>query len=295
MDTVHDDLGVANVLETTQSWPVGTATAVAITPRGVTTCGDTSAVYTLASVSKLITAAAVLLAWEEGAFALDEPVPAQLLPTYEQVYGAAPTYRELLAHASGMRFQGWVADKPPRTRRIYSSAGYEVLAAALEHVTGITFADYVQEGLCEPLGIRVVVKGSAGHGFRASADALIPLAMEFLRPRVLSEQTMREAVRVHYPGLAGIVPGYGHFSPCDWGLGFSLAGDKHQQHEGHAHWLGRAMPADTAGHFGQSGVFLWIHRATGCAAVVLTDRVFGSWAQQRWDTYNDALWNAMFN
>ena len=53
------------------------------------------------------------------------------------------------------------------------------------------------------------------------------------------------------------------------------------------------MPATVAGHFGQSGTFLWFHPETKKAAVVLTDEDFGDWAKQRWDGFNQRLWEAM--
>lgn len=279
---------IAEVLQSTSEWPVDNVAGAVITTNGVKTAGDTSRVFSLASVSKLVTAYAVLLAAEEGAFDLDDSVPSSLLPEFD----ATPSFRELLSHASGIAFQQRIEEKPARTRRIYSSAGYEVLADAITETTTIPFADYVREGICEPLRIEISIEGSAGHGFKASVDALIGLAQEFLSPQLLSEGMVEEALTPQYPDLAGIVPGYGRFNPCTWGLGFSLEGDKSQQRETHAHWIGRSMPEDTAGHFGQSGTFLWFHRPTGRAAVVLTDRPFGDWAKQRWDTFNDSLWEA---
>lgn len=276
-------MSIADVLTSTDEWPVGAVAASAITPEGVERVGDTSESFALASVSKLITAYAVLLAYEEGAFDLDDEVPSDLLPSFD----ATPTYRELLAHASGIAFRGREQEKPARTRRLYSSAGYEVLAEAIERTTEIPFADYVREGICEPLGIDITIEGSAGHGFSASVDALSTLAQEFLKPQLLSEQTLTEALTPQYPELSGVVPGYGRHNPCTWGLGFSLHGGKEP------HWVGHSMPDDIAGHFGQSGTFLWIHRPTGRAAVVLTDKDFGDWAKERWADFNDQLWEAM--
>lgn len=282
---------ISDVLESTKEWPVDSVAAAAITapdaqsgasPR-VQTIGDTSQKFPLASVSKLVTGYAVLMAVEEGAFSLDDQVPGSLLPSFD----ASPTYRELLSHASGIGFREWEPEKPPRERRIYSSAGYEVLARALEETTEIAFADYVQQGICEPLGIDITIEGSAGHGFSASADAMAALAQEFLKPQLLSKETLVEATSVQYPELAGIVPGYGRHDPCTWGLGFSLHGGKDP------HWIGSDMPDDTAGHFGQSGTFLWIHRPTGRAAIVLTDKDFGAWAKDRWADFNNQLWDAM--
>jgi len=281
---------VRGALQQVDSWPVGAVSAVAITPEGTVTHGDMQRVFSLASISKLITAFAVLLAHQEGAFELDERVPPSLVPQFD----TPPTYRELLAHASGIGFRDRVPERPARERRMYSSAGYAVLADALAETTDIPFAEYVREALLNPLGIEVAIEGSAGHGFSASAEALTELAKEFLAPRLLAEPLLAEALTAQFPHLSGIVPGYGRFSPCTWGLGFSLQGDKSRQRGEHGHWIGSTMPADTAGHFGQSGTFLWFHRPTKTAAVLLTDTAFGEWAKHRWDVFNDNLWSAMF-
>ncbi|MBC2681163.1 serine hydrolase domain-containing protein [Corynebacterium anserum] len=276
-------MSIVDVLQTTGEWPVEEVAASAITSDGIECVGDTSESFSLASVSKLITAYAVLIAYEEGAFDLDDGVPPSLLPSFD----VTPTYRELLSHASGMAFASREQEKPARTRRIYSSAGYEVLAEALEYTTEIAFPDYVNQAVSQPLNIEITVEGSAGHGFSASVDALTTLAQEFLGPRLLSEETLEEALHPQFPRLSGIVPGYGRHNPCTWGLGFSLHGGKIP------HWIPQSMPHDTAGHFGQSGTFLWIHRPSNRAAVVLTTRHFGDWAKERWTNFNDQLWQAM--
>lgn len=278
---------LSEVLDQVEEWPVDNVAAAAIrlTDEGaeVTTKGDMDRVYWLASVSKLVSAYAVMMAVEEGAFELDEQVPADLVPEFEE----APTVRELLAHASGIEFREHKQQRPARTRRIYSSAGYEVLAAFIEKATGMSFAEYVQMGICEPLGIEITVEGSAGHGFSASASAMVTLAEEFLAPKLLSEQTVATMLEVQFPDLAGIVPPYGRFNPCPWGLGFEIHGDKER------HWMAPSMPKNAAGHFGQSGTFLWIAPDQRRAAVVLTDRDFGEWAMERWPEFNEDLWEAM--
>ena len=90
-------------------------------------------------------------------------------------------------------------------------------------------------------------------------------------------------IRDRYPELAGVVPGYGRFNPCPWGLGFEIKGEKSQ------HWMGDRVPGDAVGHFGVSGTLLWHVPAwsgdkdlAGCGLVVLTDRDFGDWAKPLW-------------
>lgn len=85
---------------------------------------------------------------------------------------------------------------------------------------------------------------------------------------------------VQFPGLRGIVPGYGSFKDCTWGLGFEIHGDKEQ-------WMG-ALPADAVGHFGMSGTYLWV--AGEWAMVALADRDFGDWCKPLWAETNSAVW-----
>jgi hypothetical protein len=104
-------------------------------------------------------------------------------------------------------------------------------------------------------------------------------------PTLLSEQTWANAVSVQYTDLDGIVPGYGRQVAVPLG-----ARPRSARREGAALDGSDDAAGRHAGHFGQSGTFLWFHRPTGRAAVVLTDRAFGPWAKERWDGFNDRLW-----
>ena len=183
------------------NWPVDNV-AAALVGDTEATFGDQGKVFELASVTKLLSAYAVLLAVEEGAFELDD--------------ASGPpnsTIRHLLAHASGVGFASRELQKPVGERRIYSSAGYEILADFLEEQTGFTFAEYMREGVFEPLGMQTAeVYGSAGHGGRASISDLVLFAQELMAPKLLSEETLREAFSNQFGDLRGIVPGYGTVS-----------------------------------------------------------------------------------
>src|SRR5271165_5866261 len=114
-------------------WPVGGA-AVGVVPVPVATgadppagpgrragpaatVGDVRWCRPWASVTKPATALAALVAVEEGSLSLDEPAGPP---------GA--TVRHLLAHASGLGLDPGPPLAAPGTRRIYSNAGYQVLA-----------------------------------------------------------------------------------------------------------------------------------------------------------------------
>ena len=227
----------------------------------------------MASVSKLVTAWAVLIAVEEGVLELDEP--------------AGPpdsTVRHLLAHAAGYPFEGGDPVSPPRRTRIYSNSGYEVLGDHLARRTGIDRATYVREAVVEPLGMHATdVTRSPAKGYRSSVDDLARFALELLRPRLVSPATMAEATTPQFPELNGILPGVGRFSPNPWGLGPELRDGKQP------HWTGTTNSAATFGHFGGSGTFLWVDPAIDLACVMLADREFGEWGLEHWPSLSDAV------
>nr|WP_221247522.1 serine hydrolase domain-containing protein [Gordonia humi] len=256
------------------SWPVDNAAGAIVTDDGVVAAhGDVSRVYELASVTKLLVARAVLVAVEEEAVDLTTPAGPP---------GA--TVAHLLAHASGLAFDSPRAQTAPERERIYSSAGYEALADLVAAETGIEFADYLAEAVCEPLGMTsTVLAGPAGHGARSSVADLARFAGELLSSTLLSGATATAARTVQFPGLDGFVPGYGRFRPNDWGLGPEIKGAKTR------HWTALAHSPSTFGHFGQAGTFLWVDPVRRAAAVVLTDRAFGPWAKPLWSEFNQGI------
>ncbi|MGU3293998.1 serine hydrolase domain-containing protein [Williamsia sp. M5A3_1d] len=266
-----------SVLDRLDDWPVDSVSAaVVVGGEVVATHGDTGRRYRLASVTKLLSAYAVLVAVEEEAVTLDRPAGP-----------SGSTVAHLLAHASGLAFdapdggdvqiEAGVGEK-----RIYSNAGFAVLADEVTGATGIGFADYLREAVCEPLGLgSTVLDGPAGHGAESSVDDLALFAAELLAPRLLAEATVAEATSVQFPGLDGFVPGYGRHRPNDWGLGMEIRGEKSP------HWTGASNSTSTFGHFGQSGTFLWVDPTIDSACVVLTDRDFGAWAKPLWSEFND--------
>ncbi|WP_305091787.1 serine hydrolase [Prescottella sp. R16] len=256
-------------------WPVDNASAAVVYDggRGIARAGDSRRVYPLASVTKPLCAYAALVAVEEGAIDLDQPAGPP---------GA--TVRHLLAHASGVAFGDRGVQTAPGVKRIYSSAGFEILADLIADETGIVFADYLADAVFVPLGMRdAALVGPAGHGAQASLDDLAAFAAELLRPTLISPQTHAEATRVQFPGLAGLLPGYGTQRPNDWGLGFEIRDGKHP------HWTGAGNSPATYGHFGQSGTFLWVDPQVDAACIVLTDRDFGDWAKPLWTELGDGV------
>jgi CubicO group peptidase (beta-lactamase class C family) len=238
----------------------------------IATRGDTARAVRLASVSKPVTALAVLVAAEEGVVDLDEP--------------AGPpgsTVRHLLAHASGLPFEGATPIAPPGRRRIYSNEGFRVLGDHLAARAEMPFADYVRGAVCEPLRLRLDPEGHPGAGMHANLDDMLAFGRELLSPTVVAPETHEEMVTVQFPGLDGVLPDFGRFTPLDWGLGVELKGAKSP------HWSGSHTSPRTFGHFGGSGTFIWVDPEAGIACAALTTREFGEWAKEAWPRLSDAV------
>ena len=226
-----------------------------------------------ASVTKLVTTLAVLVAVEEEVVHLDG-----------RAGPPGATVRHLLAHASGLAFDDDRVLARPGERRIYSNTGFEALAEAVAKESGMPFGQYLAEAVLEPLGMAATrLQGSAAAGLVGPLADLVRFSSQLLAPTLVSEVTFRQATTVAFPGLDGVLPGFGGRRRLDWGLGFELRDAKSP------HWTGRRNSPATFGHFGGSGSFLWVDPEAGLACAVLSGRDFGSWAVDAWPALADAV------
>ena len=133
--------------------------------------------FFVASVTKAFTGVALLKAAEQGRLSVGAPI-ATYLPEFAPPEGRSLTLSLLAAHLGGIR--EWrpeertpaflstrhedVADvlallatdslvSPPGTRYVYSSPGYNVLAAAIQTATGQLFQAYVTQQILGPLAL----------------------------------------------------------------------------------------------------------------------------------------------
>jgi len=201
------------------------------------------------SVTKTFTAAAVLTLVEKGVLALDQPVRAYL---QDFPYGEQVRLRHLLAQTSGLPNPiplRWVhapadhgsfnetaalrriARRHPRpafapgTRYGYSNLSYWYLGALVEHVSGVCFAEFMQDRIFSPLGVApdeltfVVAdpkQQAAGYLRRWS---FLDLIKGFVTDRTFWGKTCNgwREILPHYPdgaafgGLIGNVMGFGKF------------------------------------------------------------------------------------
>jgi CubicO group peptidase (beta-lactamase class C family) len=114
------------------------------------------------------------------------------------------------------------------------------------------------------------------------------VVQELLAPSgLLHLSTLADARSVQFPGLRGVVPGYGSHDPNDWGLGFEIRGAKSP------HWTGATNSPATYGHFGLSGTMFWVDPLAAVGLVALADRDFDQWAKDAWPALSDAVLAAL--
>jgi D-alanyl-D-alanine carboxypeptidase len=133
--------------------------------------------YSIGSISKQFTAAAILLLQEQGKLSLDDKV-AKYIPDLTRANEV--TIRQLLSHTSGYQdywpqdyvmkpmleptsarkiMDTW-AKKPldfePGTKWQYSNTGYVIAGAIVEKVAGVPFFKFMQQKIFTPLGMTSV-------------------------------------------------------------------------------------------------------------------------------------------
>lgn len=141
-------------------------------------------VFRIASVTKTMTAAAIVKLRDAGKLSLDAPA-AKYLPELAKVRyptgdSRPTTVRHLLTHSSGLArdvhgarerpsltgpsssevkglLDGMRAAFPPGSREEYSNLGFSVLGVLIERVAKMSYRDYLAKSFFEPLGMSSAV------------------------------------------------------------------------------------------------------------------------------------------
>lgn len=127
---------------------------------------DTNTIYRIASISKSITASAIMKLYEEGKFKLDDDIN-DYLNGFEVRNPNFPdekiTFRMLLTHTSSIidgdtystiyDIQDF-GDYKPGDQFEYSNYGYNLLATLIEQISNQDFEDFVQENIFKPLNMK---------------------------------------------------------------------------------------------------------------------------------------------
>ncbi len=150
-----------------------------------------STVYRLGSISKPITAVAVMQLSERGRLDLDAPVQ-KYCPAFPEKQWPVTT-RLVLGHLSGIRhyksdeefnstrFYANVADglamfkddpllHEPGAKYTYTTFGYSVLGCVIEGASGQKFADFVRENVFRPAGMESIRVDSVAEIIRGRAQ-----------------------------------------------------------------------------------------------------------------------------
>jgi CubicO group peptidase (beta-lactamase class C family) len=136
----------------------------------------TDSIFWIASMTKPITGAAIMLLVDEGKVSLDDPVE-KFLPEFkglwvifeqneEKLVLQRPqrliTVRDIMNHTSGLAFQSKMEQPTldclplqfqPGTKYMYSNAGINTTGRIIEVVSGMSYEDFMQKRLFEPLGM----------------------------------------------------------------------------------------------------------------------------------------------
>jgi len=118
--------------------------------------------FGMASVSKPVTATAVMLLVERGKIGINQPVQ-QYLPEFKGEGFEKVLVRHLLTHTSGLPYrseaelfelgQTGIVLEPGR-EVAYSNVAYNLLGELVERVSGQSFSDFTRHNIFEPLGMK---------------------------------------------------------------------------------------------------------------------------------------------
>ncbi len=231
--------------------------------------GDQDLVRPWASVSKMAVAMAMGVEIDWGLHQITENFGPR---------GA--TLSNLLSHSSGLGLEQGDPTVPVGTKRVYSNVGID---HAVEVVVGTNNPrEWLNDRVFTGLGMTTAsLEGRPSSGVNGSTDDLLRLAVAWLRPDGLSVATRDRLVKPFLPDLEGIVPGFGKFTPCPWGLGPEVRGQKE-------HWMGD-WPPTSFGHFGQSGALILLNVEERIGVVATSSEDFGSWAVTLWPSWTSAM------
>jgi len=139
-------------------------------------------VFEIGSITKQFTAAAIMMLVDEGRLSVDDPL-SKFLPGYPN--GENITVEHLLTHTSGIvsytdipevmetqarndrsveEIMDWFRDRPavfhPGERWAYNNSGYVLLGAIIEELSGVSYAEFLQDRIFTPLEMENSYYGS---------------------------------------------------------------------------------------------------------------------------------------
>lgn len=248
--------------------------------------GDADKVYELASLTKILTAITTCDLVASGFLDLDENIE-DINFTKGKV-----VLKDLLSHVSGISFNGDVEQIEPQSKRLYSNLGYEIIdnfiSKKLENDFGkINIAELFNQGfkhiIAEQSDAHIDFYGSPAYGAKANLSAIYALLRQMRNPTFIDPEMHKLMTTTYLENLRGIIPGWGNYVHCAFGLGYEIKSDKSP------HWMGSISSSRTFGHFGQSGVFVMHDPESNVSIAALSENKFGQWAKDLWPGYVDEI------
>ncbi len=279
----------------------------------------TDTVFDLASLTKPIaTATSIMRLVDLGMIQLSDAV-SEHLPEFAVEEKQDVTIEQLLLHVGGLIPDNAMADYrdgaevarsnflklklnyKPGTRFRYSDVGFQVLGELIKAKTGKSVAEFGEEAIFRPLGMRqtgflprkalrnraaatqqregrwmigevhdpraYVMDGVAGHaGLFSTADDLAIYAQMMLQQGRFGEATILQPETVRRMTAAYEVPGNTSGTPWTRGLGW----DKRSPYSSNR---GETMTDDAYGHGGFTGTAIWIDPGLDLFVIFLSNRV----------------------
>ncbi len=173
----HEDLQPGGVIAVLSGNEVLFSNSYGVMSKEGPVMNDVNTLFDIASLAKQFTAYAILTLEREGKLCLDDDIR-QYLPRLPD-YGRKITIRNLIQHTSGIAStdvlrllsgrhfdEAWDQDNEleliysypqlnfePNDFHVYSNAGYSLLAAIVENVSGTDFPSYLTQTILAPLGM----------------------------------------------------------------------------------------------------------------------------------------------
>jgi CubicO group peptidase (beta-lactamase class C family) len=159
--------------------------------------------FRIASISKPMTAVAILQLYEKGIIDLDIPIQ-NYLPEFPKKEKGDITVRQLLNHTSGVsnyksdfesvhfthynncikaldKFKDRELDFEPGSTFRYTSYGYTLLGAIIEKVTGKSYQNYMRKNVWEPSKMTHTTIENSNLDYKNKANVYIKLGNTFYR------------------------------------------------------------------------------------------------------------------
>ena len=174
---------------------------------------EATMLHRIASISKPMTAVAIMQLYEQGKLSLDDPIQ-QYVPYFPKKKDGMITIRHLLNHSSGIKayqsrkeafstknyptlkeaiavFQNRNLAHAPGKGYSYTTYGYVVLGAVIETVSGLSYRDYMKKHIWNPAGMEHTDVEIYGNTYQQKSKLYIKEANGSIVPDQLTDLSVK--------------------------------------------------------------------------------------------------------